>query len=159
VDLASSLASAWEAELELVYAYQAALTRLSPGSVAPASDFLTQHEELRDEAAAMSGARCAALPPIPAGYALDEAFLSGPAAVLGPMEAGVLPVYGDVIALSEGAERAWALRALQSSARRTVHWGASPGPVPGVVLDEARLPALPAAATVQGPAPTVSRQP
>ncbi|MDR6416263.1 DUF4439 domain-containing protein [Pseudarthrobacter sulfonivorans] len=159
VDLASSLASALDAELELVYAYQAALTRLKPASVAPASDFLAQHEELRNEAGAMGAARCAALLPTPAGYALDQAFLSGPAAALGTMEAGALAVYGDVIALSDGPERAWALSALQSAARRTVHWGASAGPVPGVTVDESRLPELPGTAPTQGPGPTSSRQP
>jgi hypothetical protein len=158
-DLAASLAAATEAALELGYAYQAALPRLSPGSVAPASDFLAQHEELRHEAAAMAIARCAAVPPTSAGYALDQGFLSGPAAALGMMEASTLPVYGDVVALSERAERAWALEALQSAARRTVHWGASPGPVPGLALDESRLPDLPGTAPRQSPAPTASRQP
>jgi hypothetical protein len=142
-DLASSFTSVARAELELVYAYQAALTRLPPASVAPASDFLTQHEDASREAEAAAGARCAALPPTPAGYALDAAFLADPAAALGVLEAGTLPAYGDLVALTEGTERAWALSALQSAARRTAHWGASPGPVPGMVLDASALPALP----------------
>ena len=142
-----------------MYAYQAALTRLNPGAAAPASGFLAQHEELRNKAEAMGTARCAALLPTPAGFALDQAFLSDPAAALGAMEAGTLAVYGDVIALGDGAERAWAVSALQSAARRTVHWGASAGPVPGVALEESRLPELPGTAPTQGPARTSSRQP
>jgi hypothetical protein len=142
-DVASSFTSVAGAELELVYAYQAALTRLPPASVAPASDFLTQHEDVSRAAEAAAAARCAALPPRPAGYALDAAFLADPAAALGGLEAGTLPAYGDLVALSGGAERAWALAALQSAARRAAHWGASPGPVPGMVLDESALPALP----------------
>ncbi|GAA1761036.1 hypothetical protein GCM10009712_07040 [Pseudarthrobacter sulfonivorans] len=142
-DVASSFTSVARAELELVYAYQAALTRLPPASVAPASDFLTQHEDASREAEAAAGARCAALPPTPAGYALDAVFLADPAAALGVLEAGTLPVYGDLVALSDGAERSWALAALQSAARRAAHWGASPGPVPGMVLDASALPALP----------------
>jgi hypothetical protein len=126
-DLASSFTSVARAELELVYAYQAALNRLPPSR----------------EAEAAAGARCAALPPTPAGYALDAAFLAGPAAALGVLEAGTLPAYGDLVALTEGTDRAWALAALQSAARRTAHWGASPGPVPGMVLDASALPALP----------------
>jgi hypothetical protein len=129
--------------LEVVYAYQAALPRLSPASVAPASDFLTQHEDVSREAEAAAGAHCAALPPTPAGYALDAAFLADPAAALGGLEAGTLPAYGDLVALSDGAERTWALAALQSAVRRAAHWGASPGPVPGMVLDASALPALP----------------
>jgi hypothetical protein len=159
-----------------VYAYQAALPRLGPGSAAPASDFLARHEALRDEAEGMA-ARCAVLPPTPAGYVLDQPFLTDPAAALGAMEAAALPVYGDAIALSDGAVRAWAVSALQAATRRTAHWGAPLGPVPGVVLDEARLPELPGppeqqelpeqpvlpeqpgTTTANGTAPAGSRQP
>ncbi|WP_320537928.1 DUF4439 domain-containing protein [Pseudarthrobacter sp. IC2-21] len=144
-DLASSLTSVVGAEQELVYAYQAALTRLPPASLAPASDFLTQHEDLRHAARDAAAAQCAVLPPTPAGYALDAAFLADPAAALGVLEAGALPAYGDLVALSAGAGRGWALAALQTAARRTAFWGASPGPVAGVILDESALPQLPAA--------------
>jgi hypothetical protein len=158
-DLGSALASAVEGELELVYAYQAALTRLGSASVAPASDFLTRHGVLRDQAEALSRSRCAALPPRQPGYALSQAFLADPAAGLGTLEAGTLPVLGDVVALSEGSDRAWALSALQSAARRTAHWGVSPGPVPGVVLDESLLPQLPEAVPTAGPSATGSSVP
>lgn len=169
-DLASALTAILDAELELVYAYQAALPRLGPGSAAPASGFLAQHEKLRDDAEDRA-ARCAVLPPTPPGYVLDQPFLSDPAAALGAMEAAVLPVYGDTIALSEGAGRAWAVAALQAATRRTAYWGAPVGPVPGLTLDEARLPELPvlpeqpglpqkpAAPPAQGTAPAGSRQP
>ncbi|MET3721252.1 DUF4439 domain-containing protein [Arthrobacter sp. UYEF21] len=157
-DLASSFSAVLEAEQELVYAYQAALNRLNPATVAPASGFLAEHEDLRREAAAMGVAHCAAMRPTPAGYALDEAFLADPARALGSLEAGTLPAYGDLIALSDGADRAWALSALQSAVRRTTHWGGSPGPVPGAVLDESRLPLLPESAQAPGPAATSAAQ-
>ena len=75
-------------------------------------------------------AQCTVLSPTPAGYVLGPAFLTDPAAALGAMEAAALPVYGDAIALSDGAVRAWAVSALQAAARRTAHWGgpAEPGP-------------------------------
>ncbi len=154
-NLASSFASIAGAELELVYAYQAALTRLSPATAAPASDFLARHEGLSRTAEAAAAAHCAALPPTPAGYALDAAFLADPAAALGALEAGTLPAYGDLIALSDGAERAWAVAALESAVRRAAQWGASPGPVPGTVLDESALPTLPPV----GLSPSTSRAP
>ncbi|MGY4542951.1 hypothetical protein ACVWY0_002877 [Arthrobacter sp. UYNi723] len=154
VDLGSALALVVESELELVYAYQAALTRLNSGSAAPASNFLAQHGVLRSEAEAMGRSRCAAVPLRQPGYALSQAFLADPAAALGTLEAETLPVLGDVVALSEGPERAWALSALQSAARRTVHWGASPSPVPGMVLDEALLPPLPEPVSTQGTSTT-----
>ncbi|MDI3193297.1 DUF4439 domain-containing protein [Pseudarthrobacter sp. AL07] len=153
-DLGLALASAVAGELELVYAYQAALTRLNSGSAAPASNFLAQHGVLRSEAEAMGRSRCAAVPLRQPGYALSQAFLADPAAGLGTLEAETLPVLGDVVALSEGPERAWALSALQSAVRRTVHWGASPGPVPGLVLDETLLPPLPEPVSIPGTSTT-----
>lgn len=156
-DLASSFASVARAELELVYAYQAALTRLPPGSVAPASDFLAHHQGLRREAGAAAGAHCGTLPPTPAGYALDAAFLADPAAELGALEAGTLPAYGDLVALSAGADRAWALAALEAAARRTAYWGAATGPVAGMVLDESDLPPFPAVGQRQPTSGTPSR--
>lgn len=156
-ELGAALVSALQGERELVYAYQAALTRLNPASVAPASDFLARHGVLRDQAEAMSRSRCAALPPGQPGYVLGQAFLADPAAGLGTLEAGTLPVWGDVVALSEGSDRTWALSALQSAARRTVYWGVPPGPVPGVVLDESLLPQLPEEAPA--PSTTGSRPP
>jgi hypothetical protein len=153
-DLGSAFASAVAGELELVYAYQAALTRLNSGSAAPASNFLAQHGTLRNEAEAMGRAHCAAVPQRQPGYALSQVFLADPAAGLGTLEAGTLPVLGDLVALSEGREREWALTALQSAARRTAHWGASPGPVPGMVLDPALLPSLPEPVSTPGPSTT-----
>jgi hypothetical protein len=107
----------------------------------------------------MGRSRCAALPPRQPGYVLGQAFLADPAAGLGTLEAGTLPVLGDVVALSEGSDRTWALSALQSAARRTVYWGVPPGPVPGVVLDESLLPQLPEEAPAPGPSTTGSRPP
>ncbi|ALV40314.1 hypothetical protein AU252_03305 [Pseudarthrobacter sulfonivorans] len=154
VNLGSALSLAVEGELELVYAYQAALTRLNSGSAGPASNFLAQHTALRGEAEAMGRSRCAAVPSRQPGYVLSQAFLADPAAGLGTLEAGTLPVLGDVVALSDGRDRRWALSALQSAARRTVYWGASPGPVPGVVLDEALLPPLPEPVSTPGTSTT-----
>jgi hypothetical protein len=111
---------------------------------------LEQHQELASEAAAQSRMHCAPVPPQQPGYALNAAFLDAPAAGLGQLEAGTLPVLGDVVALSGGATRSWAVSALVAASRRTLHWGADPGPIPGVVLDESQLPQLPDAGAVQG---------
>jgi hypothetical protein len=132
-----------EAELEAVYGYQAALTRLDPASAATASDLLEQHHDLVEGAVHYSRVHCAAVPPQQPGYVLSQAFLDAPAAGLGRIEAGTLPVYGDVVATSQGATRKWAISALLDAARRTVHWGTDPGPLPGLTLDESQLPQLP----------------
>ena len=54
---------------------------------------------------------CSAVPPREAGYALGQSFLASPAAGLGDLEAAALPVYGDLVALSEGETRQWAIAA------------------------------------------------
>lgn len=141
--LASALAAAVEAEQEAVYGYQAALTRLDSASAAPASDLLKQHQALAGEALIQSKINCASVTPQQPGYTLSETFLHAPAAGLGRLEAGTLPVYGDVVALSEGRTRSWAVSALVAAARRALHWGTDPGAVPGVPLDESQLPQLP----------------
>jgi hypothetical protein len=145
--LASALTAAVEAEQEAVYGYQAALVRLDSASAAPASDFLEQHQDLAVGALDHSRIHCASVPPQQPGYTLPETFLDAPAAGLARLEASTLPVYGDVVALSEGRTRSWAVRALVAAARRTLHWGTDPGAVPGVPVDETQLPQLPAPPT------------
>lgn len=142
-ELAAALTSAVQAELEAVYGYQAALTRLDPASAAAASDLLEQHHDLVEDGVHYSRIHCAEVPPQQPGYILSQAFLDAPAAGLGRIEAGTLPVYADVVAMSQGATREWAVSALLNAAQRTVHWGADPGPVPGLTLDESQLPQLP----------------
>ena len=144
ISVGAALAAAAEAELEAVYGYQAALTRLSPEGARPASDFLAQHQELADQAETYSLMHCGAPSPQPPGYVLDPAFLDAPAAGLARLEAATLPAYGDIVAITDSTTRAWALSALQGAARRAQHWGAGANPLPGLVLDEAQLPQLPA---------------
>ncbi|WP_458779008.1 DUF4439 domain-containing protein [Arthrobacter sp. D3-16] len=143
ISMGAALAAAAEAELETVYGYQAALTRLPPEGVRPASDFLAQHRELADQAGTYSVAHCGAPSPQPPGYVLDQGFLDAPAAGLARLEAATLPAYGDIVAITGGTTRAWALSALQGAARRAQHWGAEANPLPGLVLDETQLPQLP----------------
>ncbi|WP_286138833.1 DUF4439 domain-containing protein [Arthrobacter sp. OV608] len=141
--LATALVAAAAAELETAYGYQAALTRLPPEAVRPASKVLAQHQDLAVHAQEYGQTLCATLPPQPPGYVLDQGFLDAPAAGLAGLEADTLPMYGDVVALADGATRAWALAALQAAARRAQHWGADTSPLPGLVLDEGQLPPLP----------------
>jgi hypothetical protein len=143
ISVGAALAAAAEAELEAVYGYQAALTRLPSEGARPASDFLAQHQDLADQAGAYSLMHCGAPSPQPPGYVLDPGFLDAPAAGLARLEAATLPAYGDIVAITGSTTRAWALSALQGAARRAQHWGADANPLPGLVLDEAQLPQLP----------------
>ncbi|WP_411376024.1 DUF4439 domain-containing protein [Arthrobacter sp. MPF02] len=139
-----ALAAAVAAELEAVYGYQAALTRLPPEAAGPASEFLGQHHGLAREAEKRSLFWCGTPLPQQPGYVLEPQFLASPSAGLARLEAGTLPAYGDVVAVTDGSTRRWAIAALRSAVLRTVHWGGDPGPVPGLPLDEQQLPPLPA---------------
>lgn len=141
-DLPAAVSAVLLAEREAVYAYEAAMPRLAPAAAGPASEFLGRHRNLVAQAEVLFPAACTPAPAQQPGYAIDAGFLQSPAGGLGRLEAGLLAHYGDLIALSDGAARAWAVSALSAAAVRAVHWGADPGPVPGLALDPAQLPQL-----------------
>ncbi|WP_426998806.1 DUF4439 domain-containing protein [Pseudarthrobacter sp. N5] len=153
--LATALSVAVKTEVETVYGYQVALTRLSGSAAASAARLLARHETAVGEAESHSRLHCVAIPPREAGYTLAPLFLESPAKGLGSLESGTLPVYGDLVALSSGDTRLWAISNLLNAARRSHLWGADIGPFPGLVLDTAELPEL-----QQGSSPpTVQEQP
>ncbi|WP_228405682.1 DUF4439 domain-containing protein [Pseudarthrobacter sp. L1SW] len=151
--VATALSAAVAAEQQSVYAYQAALPRLTANDAGPAGAFLAEHEDLAEEAAAQSLAACDAAQAQQPGYVLAPDFLAVPSAGLARLELASLPAFGDVIALAGGGTRAWAIAALQSAARRAAHWGGDPGPVPGILLEQDQLPDLPASPTPAPAAP------
>jgi hypothetical protein len=151
---ADALAATVRIEAETVYGYQVALTRLGGDAAQSATEQLARHEAVLSAAEALSRRQCVPVPPREAGYTLGQAFLAAPAAGLAGLETATLPVYGDLVALSDGETRRWAISGLLDAARRAVRWGADPGPVPGLVADPAAFPALPAdAVPTESPAP------
>lgn len=141
--LPGALAAAVRTELEAVYGYQVALTRLDGEAAARASEQLARHEALAAGAEALGRVHCAPVPPREAGYTMEQDFLASPAAGLGRLEASALPVYGDLVALSEGQTRQWAIAGLVGAARRSALWGAETGVLPGLAADPAGFPELP----------------
>ena len=141
--LPGALAATVETELESVYGYQVALTRLGGEAAARAAEQLATHEALAAGAEALSRVHCAPVPPREAGYTTDQDFLAAPAAGLGGLEASALPVYGDLVALSTGQTRQWAIAGLVGAARRSALWGAETGALPGLTADPAGFPELP----------------
>jgi hypothetical protein len=141
--LAAALSRVVRTEVETVYGYQVALTRLDGAAADQAAALLATHESLVGQAEAYTRVHCASVPPREPGYTLGTSFLQKPAAGLASLEAGTLPVYGDLVALSDGETRRWAVSSLVAAAQRTMRWGSDPGPVPGIVLDTADLPELP----------------
>ncbi|MEO5781020.1 MULTISPECIES: ferritin-like domain-containing protein [Arthrobacter] len=142
--LQAGLAATVRTEAATVYAYQVALTRLEGDAARSASGYLAQHEALLRTSESLSRALCSPVPPREAGYTLAPGFLDAPAPGLGVLETTMLPGYGDVIALSTGETRQWAIAALLETARRAVSWGADAGALPGVAADPATFPSLPA---------------
>ena len=141
--LPGALAAAVRTELEAVYGYQVALTRLDGEAAARASEQLARHEALAAGAEALGRVHCAPVPPREAGYTMEQDFLASPAAGLGRLEASALPVYGDLVALSEGQTRQWAIAGLVGAARRSALWAAETGVLPGLAADPAGFPELP----------------
>ncbi|WP_436064881.1 ferritin-like domain-containing protein [Arthrobacter sp. LjRoot14] len=152
---AAALAMTVKTEAETVYGYQVALARLEGGAAGSASELLARHESVLAEAEALSRAQCVDIPPREAGYTLGPLFLEAPAAGLGSLEAGTLPVYGDLVALSDGSTRQWAIAGLLAAANRAAKWGTDSGPLPGIVVDTAQLPEL----TPDSPAPESTAPP
>jgi hypothetical protein len=145
--LAAALSRVVRTEVETVYGYQVALTRLDGSAAEQAAGLLATHESLAAQAEAYTRVHCVPVPPREPGYTLDTSFLQKPAAGLASLEAGTLPVYGDLVALSDpgtgnGETRKWAVASLVAAAQRTMRWGSDPGPVPGIVLDTSLLPEL-----------------
>lgn len=148
--LDAALAATVRTELETIYGYQVALTRLGGDAAKSAAEQLARHEALAAGAESVSRMHCAAVPPREAGYTLGPSFLASPAGGLAALEAAALPVYGDLVALSGGETRQWAIAGLVGAARRATLWGADAGALPGVAADPAGFPELPA------PTPTPS---
>lgn len=142
--LPGALAALVSTELETVYGYQVALTRLNGAAARSAADQLARHEALVSGAESLSRSQCAPIPPRQPGYALDPSFLASPGPGLAALEAATLPAYGDLVALSDGETRKWAVAGLLGAARRAALWGADPGAVPGLGADPASFPSLPA---------------
>jgi hypothetical protein len=152
--LDAALAAAVRTEVEAVYGYQVALTRLSGEPAKSASEQLARHEALLSGAEALSRMHCAPIPPREAGYTLGQSFLASPVAGLAGLEAATLPVYGDLVALSSGETRQWAISALLGAARRAASWGADTGALPGLTADPAAFPPLPTRSPGASPNPS-----
>ena len=149
--LPGALAATVEAEREAVYGYQVALTRLTGTTAGPAAALLADHQALASGAEALGMMHCAPVPLRKPGYTLTSAFLAAPGAGLGALEASALPVYGDLVALSDGPTREWAISGLVGAARRSALWGADTGVLPGVAADPGQFPDLPSPAGTPNP--------
>ncbi len=141
-DLPAALAGVVSSEQEAIYAYQVALTKLDAKASATAATWLARHQELLRGAEAQGRLHCIATPPREAGYRLPGTFAPNPGLALGSMEASSLTAYADLVALSEGETRQWAIDGLVDAAKRSQAWGTPVGPFAGLSIDNTALPPL-----------------
>ncbi|MEZ2391096.1 ferritin-like domain-containing protein [bacterium RCC_150] len=142
-DLAGALSAVVSSEQEAVYAYQVAVTKLDPKASEAASAALGRHQMLLQDAEEQGRLHCVATPPREAGYRLPASFVAKPAAALGTLEADSLTAYAELVALSNGQLRQWAIDAFVETAKRSQAWGAPLDPLPGVPVGANALPSLP----------------
>ncbi|WP_284979962.1 DUF4439 domain-containing protein [Arthrobacter sp. fls2-241-R2A-200] len=140
---AAALAASVAAGHRAVYLYQVALKRLGGADASSAAKGLQDHESQLKQAEDLTRAECTEVPMPEAGYRLDAGFSRDPAASLGALEIGSLAVWGDLVALSSGPARDWALENLLETARRGQQWGAALPELPGINLQPGSLPTLP----------------
>ncbi len=144
----AALAATVAAGHRAVYLYQVALKRLGGADAASAAKGLQDHESQLKQAEDLTRAECTGVPMPEAGYRLDAGFSRDPAASLGALEIGSLTVWGDLIALSSGPARDWALENLLQTGRRGQQWGAALPELPGINLQPGSLPTLPTTSAI-----------
>lgn len=146
----TALAASVRAQQEAVYVYQVALRRLD--NTATAARYLQVHEQMLQQAEALTRASCTEVPASEAGYRLPGKFAQDPASFLGALESSSLPGFGDLVALATGDTRDWAIDGLLAAARRSTAWGADVPALPGIELDAGNLPPLPTPGSTPGTA-------
>nr|WP_239536955.1 DUF4439 domain-containing protein [Arthrobacter roseus] len=117
------------AEHLATYAYEVAAGRLG----APAfEDKIALHRAATDQLAEFLKALCDETPPTVEAYALDPGYFTDPASSLDTMESQIIVAYADLISLSNGAVRHWAISRLKSATLAQRHPGTAPDPTPGI---------------------------
>ncbi|WP_020404930.1 DUF4439 domain-containing protein [Acaricomes phytoseiuli] len=131
--LQAALSAVSLAEQRAVYSYQVALPRLASGPlVASAQQSLGTHQNALTSAERLIREACGQVPPREPGFALDTDFLNQPGPGLGRLEDQISLVYGDLIGLSEGEARSWALGRLLSTVQSQLLWGTPDRALPGL---------------------------
>ena len=134
----------------LTYLYQVAEVRLDHGARADADRFETAVRSSGSDAAAWVRAACAQ-PAVPeAGYELPVTFLKAPATGLGAVEEEMANAALDLVAVSEGDLRAWAMEQYLAAGSRARHWDPTAGAgsaLPGVPEAASASPSVSPSAT------------
>lgn len=122
-----------QAEQKAIYAYQVAATRLETEQASDlALKLLAGHQTALEQARQHLSSRCLQLPAQQPGFPLSAAFLASPNTELATLENQLGVVYGDLIGLSDGSLRDWAISQLLATGRQALIFGAPQNPLPGL---------------------------
>lgn len=150
VNADQALLTATKAEQKAVYAYQVSATRMTDPASGRAVAVLATHEDRLAALQDLLRSSCLAAPDVDPGYTLAPAFTQQPAAALASLEDQLGLVYGDLVALGQGAVRTMAITALVQSAEHGELWGPPARVLPGLDVP------LPAKATAPSPSAPAS---
>lgn len=130
---AQALAAVALAEQKAVYAYQVAATRLAtPESAKTALVLLAQHQDALSQTRAQFRAQCLQSPLPEPAFTLDQSFLAQPVPGLATLQDQLSNSYADLVGLSDGALRDWAIEKMLSSSQDQLNWAAPTQKLPGL---------------------------
>ncbi|NYE96702.1 hypothetical protein FHU41_002952 [Psychromicrobium silvestre] len=123
------------AEQKAIYAYQVAATRMETQQATDSTlKLLASHQASLSAAQNQFQALCLQAPAQQPGFPLSAAFLTSPNTVLASLENQLSLVYGDLVGLSDGSLRQWAIAQLLASGRNALLYSAPQQPLPGLKL-------------------------
>ncbi len=117
------------AEHRSIYAYEVASGRIgTPGF----EDKIALHRAAANQLTEFLRALCDETPPTVEAYALDPGYFTDPVASLDTMESQIIVAYADLISLSNGEIRHWAISRFRSATLAQHRPGTAPEPAPGI---------------------------
>ena len=129
----SALAAVALAEQKSAYAYQLVAARIpSADSSRLAMKLLTSHRAALDAAEEQLRSHCTQPPIREPAFVLDPAFSTQPAAALAMVEDQLSLAYGDLIGLSDGPLRDWAINQLLGTGQNLMLWSPPSRALPGM---------------------------
>ncbi len=128
------------AEYRVAYAYEVTAARTGSPFL---QDKAQAHRSAAGELAGILNALCAEMPPPVDAYVLSPNYFTDPAPVLTAMESELITSYADLVGLSNGAVRKWAIGTLLSATLALHEGGDAPDPTPGLrnIADSTKVPA------------------
>ncbi|MBG6217440.1 hypothetical protein IWX75_001895 [Arthrobacter sp. CAN_A6] len=127
------VSAALRAELGAEYAYEVAAARLPDPAVA--LQLSGRHAEAAASAAVLLARLCGTVPPVPAAFHLDPVLLADPARGTAVLEQELSGMYGDLVGLSGGVTRAWAIAQLNAAVQRSHAADGLAEAFPGLTID------------------------